>query len=71
MEENLSSWELNDFKVDDLRRRMVIVRELYRGKNPNISEDALDAYISRIFKNESFQLLKEQMSIISVGMVRR
>jgi hypothetical protein len=71
MEENVNVWEINDFKVDDLRRRMGIERELYGQKHPNASETTISKYLNNLFKDESFCLIREQMSIISEGLRRK
>ena len=61
-------WLSNDEKVDDLRNRMIKVRQEFRNKNPNASENTEERYLTKIFQQEAQTLMKEQIGIIASGL---
>jgi len=61
-------WRQHDDRIDDLRRRMAIERELFKKKYPNSRRE--DAFLVK-FKDEAFALLSEGLKISSSGLKRK
>ena len=62
-------WIENDMKVDELRKKMILLKQEFEEKNKckdiKDYDDKLEKYINRRLKQEFTALLHEQFSIIT------
>ena len=62
-------WIENDIKVNELRRKMILLKQEFdeknKGKDIKNYDDRLEKYIDRRLKQEFTTLLHEQFSIIT------